>query len=268
MVIKIIKNEFKNLSRGLLPLYILVFVFSWIFKLFNENRSYRELLEGKIYKSIGIVYGVLLLSVVILTILFVILRFNGSVFKDTRYLPYSFEYSSSMIIFWKFFVGLMFIFLSLIVLIIGVIIPFGKIIGGILYIGKYIVDGLMKFFQYIGVPLNLWIYIKEIYRFIIEVLSMFITLGILSIINLVLLSYCAVSLSNMSLKFKGVLSFVYFLLLILSSFSIDLLIIYNFKDLGVIIAYLIISRVIMSFIYFYISSYILQKKLNIYRGRI
>lgn len=268
MVIKIIKNEFKNLSRGLLPLYILVFVLSCIFKLFNENKSYRELLEGKLYISIGIIYGVLLLSVVVLTILFVILRFNGSVFENIIDVTYSFEASSSMIIFWKFFVGLMFIFFSLIILILGIIIPFGKIIGGILYIGKFIVDWLMKFFQYIGVPLNLWIYIKEIYRFVIEVLSVFITFGILSIISLVLLSYCAISLSNMSLKFKGLLSLLYFLLLILSSFSMDLLIIYSFKDLGVIVGFLIVSRVIMSFIYFYISSYIFQKKLNIYQGRI
>lgn len=265
MLKKLLKYEFKATGRVIFPLYIALILVSLINKIFVSIKPafgfnlISERLENVIAIISMIIYGSIMIAIFIVTLFIIIQRYYKNLLGDEGYLMNTLPVEVWKNIFSKLVVAISWSVISIIVAIISI------------FILAYHPGIYIEIFNTIRYLLTEVIYNLGINTPLI--ILEFLILGILSITSSILLIYASISIGHLSNKRKKSLSFLSYIVINVITYFIQSLL-YQLVLYSILIVefqiyvnlYLIISiigLIITSVIYFLISKYCMEKKLNL-----
>ncbi|MCL2518709.1 MAG: ABC transporter permease [Oscillospiraceae bacterium] len=251
MLGKLLKYEFKSTARTFLPLYALVIVFSFIFKLSIELEKNLNVSIFSMFLSI--IYAILIIGVIAITFVVILQQFFKTLLGDEGYLMFTLPVEPHLHIFTKLITAFSWIIGSTIVSILSVI---------ILAFSKTIFADIANVLK--EIPTDM----------LVQILIIIIFAGISSI----LMIYASMSIGQLITGHKIIGSVaaylgIYFAYQILYSIILVIIIaispnfFYNlaFDGITLLIFTSVMSgiQIINSIVYFIITNYIFKNKLNL-----
>lgn len=283
MLGKLIKYELSATARRFIPLYIGLIAFSIFINIstsiinINDAKSiYYQNSLGRVLLSTALtistfIYISIIIAIIIMTLVISIQRFYKNLLSDEGYLMFTLPVCTHKLILSKFLTTLIWGVCSFLFMIISLIII---VPGGFSFISTVINNISYIYSQIASVPI---------------LLQFFILLTINIILNfpfLILTLYASIAIGHLAHKYRALLSFVTFIGLsiiiaiitnifsdifsdllpipqINSSNSISNYIDYGFITLNSFLIFSIVLCVILSVVFYFVTHYILSKKLNL-----
>ncbi len=279
MLGKLMKYEIKSCGRIFFPLYIIVLLFSILSGLFINFDDGMHNFEIIYVIGVLVAFG-LFVAMVVLTIVFIVQRFNKSFLGDEGYLMFTLPVSQKKLVLSKFFTSLIFIIMTSIVVLASIfiiaitasyklndVIDIAAILGTT---GTIIVDNLLNIIFYIfNILVDYSVFILTIYLAItIAHLPTFSKHKIISVLGaLIILSIIqTLALNTVDLIMPDVLTeqveTILDKLLLQNSFNVRLFCKVALSVTSYQIAVFIVNLVIAIASFFGIS-YLLENKLNL-----
>lgn len=190
MLGKLTKHEFLSIGRIALPSYIIVLVLALIGRLLTWLTSRQYIIDSvpetfvKIIKTlsslISVLYVIVFFSILVLTVFMMIYRFYKNYFTDEGYLMLTLPVKTPSLIFSKLFNTWVWVFFSVIIAVLSLIITLGhytELVDTIKNLWQALQNTLAEQGQYIedellGVPL--WLFVVELVIFGFAYLTRFI----------------------------------------------------------------------------------------------
>lgn len=259
MLIKLLKYDFKDLFKSLVPIYLVSFLVAFLTRVFNFAADKISLLKF----PAGIISGlsiILIIGIPIATIILCISRYYKNMVKDEGYLTHTLPVKKGSLIISKLIVATVFMFVSILASISVIFLAFN--------IDIEIFDSLFKF-------------IREIYEYDYLIVYIIAITLIISHINNLLLVYTSISLGQMHSGNKAIYSIIYGVVLYNVSQILSALLIFApslfIKDyikkldesnidinyLNGFLIYVVIIIILMSIAYYIICKKSMEKKLNL-----
>lgn len=268
MLGKLLKYEVKATARLFLPLYLTILIFATINRFFLAVPNAKE--NSFSFYHLGVassmfVYGILMVGLVVMTLLVLIQRFHKNLLGDEGYLMFTLPVHSRSHILSKLIISMIWTILSSIVAFCSILVISSNNIYLPELFGKMITT-FGRFHQEFG---------AASYLISFEV----IVLGLLILASTILTIYAAIALGHLFNKHKLLASFgMYIVLKIISQTIMSLTgaVFFNqsiFRpDTTLIPSAMLINGILLGTIlyygiftagYFYLTNYILKKKLNL-----
>lgn len=268
MLGKLIKYEFKATARILLPLYGALLIFALVNRLL-----FRSSLDETINNTFGTIggianilsvfaYGCTMAAVFVVTFFVIVQRFYKNILGDEGYLMNTLPIKPYLNIVNKILTSAIWTIISCFVSFISIIFLFITI-NSIRDIFSNIIPALKDIFNYYG---------GTPFLLIIE----FFIVGLVKLITSITMVYASISLGHLFSKAKILMSFAAFIVLITISNIINSITIYIFSSNNIsmfnelssemfswVLLISIILELVYFSIYFFITNYILTKKLNL-----
>ncbi len=275
MLGKLMKYELKSTGRLFLPLYGALTAVAIVSRIFSEfvmkayEDSYYYNLPTTVevsYGTIQFLYGLLVMATSVLTIVVIVQRFSKNLLSDEGYLMFTLPVKTHQLIFSKLFVGIIWSFASSLATILSFI-----ILNADKYFFKEIYQELQWLFENIkrlGIGAHFTGYVFE-----------WILIILFGSMASILMFYASISLGQLAKKHRSGAAvgayiglstanlFVYVMIitsLFRSEFFYDwLMSIDEYTGVHLVFIFMIFCALLMTVVYYFITNYILTKKLNL-----
>lgn len=260
MLNKLFKHEFKATARLLIPLYIILLIFTVMDRIVLNLNIFKGVLSA-IPGIITFGYVVTIIAIVIVTFILMIMRFYKNLMTDEGYLMFTLPVKSYQLINSKLIVSMLWIITSVVAVIASLFIVFATPEGT-----KQIIDFFKEFWVELGKPFG-----GKRVLLITELIVMMI----LGLINTILMIYVSIAIGQLFNGHKLIGAFAAYIginiVLQIAITMLMFLISLLFKDIleditsirTVVFPITILVLTILNAAYYWATNYIFHKKLNL-----
>lgn len=264
MLGKLIKHELKATSRLLVPLYIALLCIS-VINHFTFNYGAEEGVFAVITGFLFMIQSLFTVTIVIITIIFMIARFYKNFLSNEGYLMFTLPVSSHKLILSKLIVTLFWTFISALSVAISWFIV--SVSANNINLFSFTMQTVQTLFEELNTTFGFgWV----------TVFIQLVVLGILFLVGNILLVYTSIAIGQLFKKYKLVISFVFYIVIriIIQVLTVSGIVgleytlglnetIFTASNANIILLASIITGFIGCTIFYTATNYIFKRKLNL-----